>query len=169
MLEALDFLEVDSLPTNLATNKGVMMYLRTQDGEHEPGLYHTHNGEWVMIMRQKNPSFKGTIIGPRYGEAVQSITANGASTTVDLSLGSYIVLNLSVNTTVNFTNVPAAGTAAGFTLEVVYNGRTLAFAPTIRWHNKTVPTPTANGSDVFTLYSRDGSTFIGAQALKDIG
>ena len=169
MLEALDFLEVDALPDNLVGNKGVLMYLRTQDRDYVPGLYHTHDGEWVLILRAKNPAFTGTMRGPRYGEVVQNVTATTANTTIDVSLGSYIVLNLNVNTAVTFTNLPPAVTAAGFTVEVVYGGRTLTFTQTVRWHAKTVPTQTPAGSDVFVFYSRDGATLIGAQAMKDIG
>lgn len=169
MLEALDFLEVDQLPDDLASNKGVLMYLSVQDRTYEPGMYFSDGTSWNMFLRSANPAFKGTLRGPRYGEVVQNVTATTANTTIDVSLGSYIVLNLNVNTAVTFTNLPAAGTASGFTVEVVYGGRTLTFTQTVRWHTKTVPTQTPAGSDVFVFYSRDGATLIGAQAMKDIG
>lgn len=169
MLEALDFLEVDALPNDLTSNKGVMMYLRQQDGAHAPGMYYTDGTEWVLFLRAKNPSFTGSMRGPRYSEVVQEVNATTASTSIDLDLGSHIVLNLTVNTTVTFTNVPATGTAAGFTLEVTYNGHTLTFGQLVKWPSKVAPVQTPAGTDVFTLYSRNGSTFIGAQALKDIG
>lgn len=170
MLEALDFLEVNQLPDDLASNKGVLMYLAVQDRTYEPGMYFSDGTSWNMFLRSANPAFKGTLRGPRYGEIVQTITANSANTNIDVSLGSYIVLTLAQATAVTFTNLPAAaGTAAGFTLEVVYGGRTLTFTQTVRWHAKTVPTQTPAGSDVFVFYSRDGATLIGAQAMKDIG
>jgi hypothetical protein len=169
MFEALDFLEVDALPNDLVSNKGVMMYLRLQDGVNAPGMYYTDGTEWNLFLRAKNPNFLGTMRGPRYGEVVQTVTASAGSTTIDLSLGSYIVLTLNVASTITFTNIPATGTAAGFTLEVIYNGNVLSFAQTIKWPTKTVPTQTAAGSDVFALYSRNGTSFIGAQAMKDIG
>jgi len=169
MLEALDFLEVNQLPDDLASNKGVLMYLAVQDRTYEPGMYFSDGTSWNMFLRSANPAFKGTLRGPRYGEVVQNVTATTANTTIDVSLGSYIVLNLNVNTAVTFTNLPPAVTAAGFTVEVVYGGRTLTFTQTVRWHTKTVPTQTPAGSDVFVFYSRDGATLIGAQAMKDIG
>lgn len=169
MFEALDFLEVEALPDDLATNKGVMMYLNQQDRDYVPGMYYTDGTEWNLFLRAKNPQFDGTIKGPRYGEVVQTITASAATVNIDVSLGSYIVLTLGVNTTVTFSNLPPAGTAAGFTVEVIYGGRTLTFAQTVKWHKKTAPAQTAAGSDVFAFYSRDGSTLTGAQAMQDIG
>lgn len=169
MFEALDFLEVDALPLDLVSNKGVMMYLRLQDGVYAPGMYYTDGTEWNLFLRAKNANFLGTMRGPRYGEVVQLVTATTGATTVDLSLGSYTVLTLNVNTTVTFTNIPATGTAAGFSLEVVYGGMVLTFAQAVKWPKKTVPTQTVAGTDVFAFYSRNGTSFIGAQALPDIG
>lgn len=169
MLEALDFIEVVELPDDLAANKGIMMYLNQQDRDYVPGMYYTDGTEWNLFLKAKNPQFAGTIKGPRYGEVVQTITATTANTNIDLSLGSYVVLTLNVNTAVTFTNLPASGTAAGFTVEVIYGGRTLTFTQTVKWHKKTAPTQTTAGSDVFAFYSRDGVTLTGAQAMQDIG
>lgn len=168
MLEALDFLEVDALPLDLASNKGVMMYLRVQDGEFSPGMYYTDGTEWNLFLRAKNSNFSGTMRGPRYGEVVQSITAAGP-TTIDLGLGSYIVLTVNAPSAITFSNVPASGTAAGFSLEVIYNGNAITFTQAVKWPAKTAPTQTVAGVDVFALYSRNGTSFVGAQALKDIG
>ena len=169
MIEALDFLEVDQLPDDLASNKGVLMYLAVQDRTYEPGMYFSDGTSWNMFLRSANPAFKGTLRGPRYGEIVQEITANSATTNIDVSAGSYIVLTLAQATAVTFTNLPAAGTAAGFTLEVVYGGFALTFSQTVKWNEKTTPTQTPTGTDIFAFYSRNGSTLIGAQALKDFG
>lgn len=169
MFEALDFLEVTALPDDLPSNKGIMMYLSQTDRDYEPGMYYTDGTSWILFLRALNPNFKGTLKGPRYGEVVQTVTANSASTNIDVSQGSYIVLTLGANTAITFTNLPATGTAAGFTLEVIYGGFAATFAQTVKWHTKTVPTQTPTGSDVFAFYSRDGATLIGAQAMKDIG
>lgn len=169
MFEALDFLEVEALPDDLAANKGVMMFLNQQDRNYVPGMYYTDGTEWNLFLKAKNPQFSGTIKGPRYGEIVQTVTASSSTTNIDVSLGSYIVLTLGVNTAVTFSNLPPSGTAAGFTVEVIYGGRTLTFAQTVRWHKKTVPTQTPAGSDVFVFYSRNGTTLVGAQAMQDIG
>lgn len=169
LAEAIDFLEVDTLPTNLATSKGVMLYLNKQDGTNVPGMYYTDGTGWVLFMRAANPQFAGSMKGPRYSEMVQKVTATAATTSIDLSAGSYIVLTLSVNTTVTFTNLPPDGTAAGFTLEVIYGGKTLAFAQTVKWPTKTAPTQTTAGTDVFAMFSRDGATFVGSLGMPNIG
>lgn len=169
MFEALDFLEVDVLPDALVSNRGVLMYLRTQDRTFVPGMYYTDGTEWQLFLRAKNANFTGTMRGPRYGEIVQEITADAATTTIDVSLGSYIVLTLGRNTAVTFSNLPAAGTAAGFTVEIIHAGFTATFSQTVKWNKKTAPTQTVAGTDVFAFFSRDGASLIGAQALEDIG
>lgn len=169
MFEAIDFLEVTALPDDLPANKGIMMYLAQPDRDYEPGMYYTDGTSWILFMRAISPVFKGTMRGPRYGEVVQEITANSATTSIDVSQGSYIVLTLAAATDITFTNLPVSGTAAGFTVEVIYAGFALTFSQTVKWNVKTAPTQTPTGSDVFAFYSRDGATLIGAQAMKDIG
>ena len=96
-------------------------------------------------------------------ENKQAITASGATVSIDLSQGQYIILTLSATvTTMTITNWPA-NTVTRLTLDVRSTG---AFNITgwgsAKWAGGTAPTVTSgNGSkDVFVLFSGDGGTTI---------
>jgi hypothetical protein len=118
---------------------------------------------------------------PLFGNArdkVRNITANTATTTIDLNTGdeaTVFKVTIAANTTITFTNPPPApsGEIFNFTLITINDataGRSMSFGNTIQWANKTLPprTTTANAKDVWGFYV-DGGVYAGALSIEDQG
>ena len=102
------------------------------------------------------------------------MTANGATTTIDLSSGNVIYMTQSANTTVAFANTEG-------NTDVVYlirtkddtgTARTITWPSGVVWNNYTEPTlfsvnkPAAYEAQVFKLTTRDnGATWYGKEML----
>lgn len=82
-----------------------------------------------------------------------------AAAAIDLATGNYFTKTITAATTFTLSNVPAAGTAISFILDVT-NGS--AFAITwfsgVKWAAATAPTLSASGRDVLGFFSHDGGT-----------
>ena len=82
-----------------------------------------------------------------------------AAAAIDLATGNYFSKTITGATTFTLSNVPAAGTAISFILDVT-NGS--AFAITwfsgVKWAAATAPTLSASGRDVLGFFSHDGGT-----------
>ena len=82
-----------------------------------------------------------------------------AAAAIDLATGNYFSKTIAGATTFTLANVPAAGTAISFILDVT-NGS--AFAITwfsgVKWAAATAPTLSASGRDVLGFFSHDGGT-----------
>jgi len=92
----------------------------------------------------------------------QTVTADGATTSIDLSAGHIITLNQSANTTLSISN---AKTAQLITIIRIKDSnatsRTLAWPDSISWNGGTAPTlvdsnPSGGESDQIQLLTRDG-------------
>jgi len=109
-----------------------------------------------------------------------STTATTYSTTFDCEDANVFDTILSANTTVVFSNPPAAGsatdsTAYGMSLKVIQDsgasGYTVTWPTSVKWPAATAPTLTATASavDQFVFYTKDGGTnwygFTAGQAL----
>ena len=118
----------------------------------------------------------GELVVQSYNETYQSVSSSSNTTTVNCETGNVFASTLSENTTFEFTNPPASGTAYGFSLKIVQDasasGYTLTWPTTIDWPNSTVPTltSTANAIDQFVFYTHDGgSNWYGFTAGQNLG
>lgn len=149
-----------TIPTGLpsqATNAGKFL---TTDGT---------NASWVTYAM---PSWL------KYAQDVKrSGSASTATTTIDLAAGdeaTFFKITVAANTTVTFTNFPAAaaGEVFSFTLMTVNDataGRTLAFGNAVKWSGGIVPprTTAANGVDIYTFFY-ENSVLYGSLAMIDV-
>jgi hypothetical protein len=111
-------------------------------------------------------TFTGDIKALTYITTVPaSITANTAATTLDLSTGNILKVNLGANTTISV-NSASVGT---YILEIIQNGTYTVAWPTLnwKWSGGTAPTITAtNGkTDIITIVY-DGTTYF-ASAVQN--
>ena len=64
-----------------------------------------------------------------------------------------------------FSNVPPAGDAVFWTLEIINGGsQTLNFPAAVNWPGGSPPAFTSAGTDIITFYTRDGGTTVHAAA-----
>lgn len=89
---------------------------------------------------------------------------------IDLATGNYFTKTISGATTLTVSNVPAAGTAASFILELTNGGSaTITWFASIKWASAVAPTLTTSGRDVLAFFTHDGgTTWNGIVITKDI-
>jgi len=134
--------------------------------------------EQITIAEVSGPgdlSVSGEILADVYNETHVSVTSASNAATVDCSAGNVFSHTLTENTTFGFSNVPASGTAFGFSLKLTQDsgasGFTVTWPAAIDWPEATAPTltATASGVDQFVFYTHDGGTtwygFTAGQAL----
>lgn len=101
--------------------------------------------------------------GARYTE-LNSALASASTTTLDCSLGNTFTVTMGVSATLAFSNVPASGRMYRMTLIVTQNGTggfTLAFPAAVKWAggaSAPAVTTTANKTDIFEMFTKDGGT-----------
>ena len=111
-----------------------------------------------------------------YLESKRSVTASTTTTSIDLNNGdkaSVFKVTMGSNTTITFSNPPAAagGEVFSFSMITVNDGtagRTLAFGNTIKWAGGILPTRTtaANAVDVWTFFI-ENSVYYGSLSIID--
>jgi hypothetical protein len=91
-----------------------------------------------------------------YTETVQAMAADD----VDCSLGSVHTKTISADVTLTFSNPPAAGKTAGFTLVLeMSNASVITWPATVKWaFGGVIPESTSTGTDIFTFMTIDGGT-----------
>ena len=102
-----------------------------------------------------------------------AVTLTGTSTTIDISVATNFVHDLTGATTYTFSNPASTGNASSFTLKIIQDStaRAITWPSTVDWAGGTAPTLTStnNGVDVFTFYTIDGGTiyygFTAGQAM----
>lgn len=131
----------------------------------------TDNGsDRVQVDGYTNTSLKVKI----YRDLVVSVTANTATTTLDLSLGNTFVVTIAANTTFAFSNVPSGTDVTAITIITVNDataGRAISWPASVAWAGGQTPTRTtaANKEDVYTLFTRNaGTKFIGSLAIANV-
>ncbi len=89
-----------------------------------------------------------------YGNAVAM--SAGA---IDVSAGTVFTKTIAANTTISFTNVPAAPATACVTLILTNGGAyTVTWPSSVKWNGGTAPTLTSSGVDILTFLTVDGGT-----------
>lgn len=108
-----------------------------------------------------------TIVGTTDTQTLTNKTLTGARETrvavaasnIDLLAGSFFTRTISGVTTLTVSNVPTAGTAVSFVLDLTNGGSaTVNWWTGVRWAKGTAPTLTAAGRDVLGFYTHDGGT-----------
>ena len=80
-----------------------------------------------------------------------------AASDIDLSTGNYFTKTIGGNTTFTVSNVPAAGTAVSFLLDLTNGGaHTVTWFSGVKWSLGAAPTLTASGRDVLGFFTHDG-------------
>ena len=89
---------------------------------------------------------------------------------IDLNAGNYFTKTISEATTLTVSNVPAAGTAASFILDLTNGGSaTITWWAGVKWKSGAPPTLTASGRDVLAFFTHDGgTTWTGLVVAKDV-
>lgn len=94
-------------------------------------------------------------------------TGLSGAVALDLSTADFFVLSITGGVTLTFTNVPSTGSVVFVTLEITSNGAGVSWPAAVKWSNGVAPTQ-SGGTDIYTLYTRDGgTTWYGARVLED--
>lgn len=110
---------------------------------------------------------------PRYTETVTNVSASSTQT-LDWSTRNVFNLTLVGNTTLAFSNPPAAGVMQAVTVILTQDGtgsRTVTWPASVRWSYSQAPTitTTPNYRDVFTFITYDGgTTYAGAYSMANV-
>ena len=126
-----------------------------------------------------SPTFTGTVnnssaltyFGPTKEKKV-SVTASTATTTLDLSTADTFVVTVAANTTFAFTNAPTDGSIKSFSIITKNDataGRAVAFPASVSFAGGQTPprTTAANGKDLWTLFTEDGTNFVASLSIQN--
>lgn len=93
-----------------------------------------------------------------------------AANDIGLSSANYFTKTISGATSLTVSNVPAAGTAASFILDLTNGGSaTITWWSGVKWAGGTAPTLTSAGRDVLGFFTHDGgTTWTGLVLGKDV-
>lgn len=92
---------------------------------------------------------------------------NVTALNIDLKLGNFFKKVVSTNSTFTFSNLPAAGVAYSFTLEVENTAGTISWPATVTWPRGVAPILTTGRTHLFTFTTTDGGVRWRAAALTD--
>ena len=107
----------------------------------------------------------------QYGETTNNLGNTGASPSINLANGNFVIATLNQNATFTFTGTTNQVTS--FTLYLLNDatpGRSIVWPAAVKWSGGTVPnrTTTANRADVYTFWSADsGTNWYGSLAQFD--
>ena len=93
-----------------------------------------------------------------------------AANNIDLSLGNLFTKTISGATTLTVSNVPTSGTVGYIILELTNAGSAIiTWFSGVKWAGGTVPTLTASGKDIISMYTHDGGTTWNVNSIqKDV-
>jgi hypothetical protein len=90
-----------------------------------------------------------------------------AALDINCSLGNYFTKTIAANSTFTFSNVPAAGTAYAFTLEVTHTSGAITWPASVQWAASVAPTLSTGKTHLFMFVTDDGGTRWRGAALVD--
>jgi hypothetical protein len=111
-----------------------------------------------------------TIVSIIAQDYVVSVTANSATTTLDLSQGNTFYVTMSASTTFAFSNVPTGSNLTNFSI-ITYNsagGYAISWPAGVTWSGGQTParTTTSGKSDIYTFFTLNaGSSIIGSLSI----
>lgn len=98
-------------------------------------------------------------IGQTYATAMLDTKVTMAASSIDLAAGNYFSKTIAGATTLTVSNIPAAGLAANFILDLTNGGSaTITWFSGVKWAGGAAPTLTASGRDVLGFFTHDGGT-----------
>lgn len=149
-----DFVDVAA-----ATSAFASLRIRSSSGTNP-----TSPNDGAMWWTGSQLSFRvsSTTRGIAFNPITQTVNATTATTSIDLSLGSIVILNLQTATTALTLTNPAVGTYIIIVKQDGTGGRLLTYTTTINWAGGVTPTltTTADHSDIETLVY-DGTNYRG--------
>jgi hypothetical protein len=146
--------------------------------------WNTFNGKQAALVSATNIKTVGGVSLLGSGDVAvasilenkRSVTASTTTTSIDLNNGDKATVykvTMASNTTITFSNPPAAGAGEVFSFSMMTvndatAGRTLAFGNTIKWAGGIVPTRTtaANAIDVWSFFI-ENSVYYGSLSIID--
>jgi hypothetical protein len=111
-----------------------------------------------------------TIVSKIAQDYVVSVTANSATTTLDLSQGNTFYVTMSASTTFAFSNVPTGSNLTNFSI-ITYNsagGYAISWPASVTWAGAQTParTTTSGKSDIYTFFTLNaGTNIIGSLSI----
>ena len=153
--------------------------ITTRDGAAPPlgslktgGLY-TFRYDGTNFQIEGSPpallNMPGELAVTEVNETVAQLSAGSGSVNVDMTTGTYFYRTITGAITLSFTNPPASGRAAAFTLELTNGGTNVTWPASVEWEGGVEPTLTTAGTDILTFVSRDaGTTWRGFVAALDV-
>ena len=105
----------------------------------------------------------GLVVDGPYKQTVEAVSALD----IDLATGNYFTKTINGNSTFTFSNPPASGTVASFTLELTHTSGTVSWPSSVKWPADTAPTLTAGKTHLFMFVTDDGGTRYRGAALAD--
>jgi len=102
-----------------------------------------------------------------YTEKLSTLTSSSGTATIDMSNGNHFEITLTENTTIAFSNVPAADAAPVllYVKQHASSAKTLSFPASVKWPSAVTPTMTTTlgYTDVYMFITRNGGTsYIGS-------
>lgn len=133
------------------------------------GKFVTTNGSVASWATAVTPSSTDTLTNKTVTGLKETKVAMAANN-IDLSAGNVFAKTISGATTLTVSNVPAAGVAATFMLDLTNGGSAaITYWSGVKWAGGTAPTLTAAGRDVLGFYTHDGgTTWTGLVLAKDV-
>ena len=105
----------------------------------------------------------GLVVDGPYKQTAEAVSALD----IDLATGNYFTKTINGNSTFTFSNPPASGTVASFTLELTHTSGTVSWPSSVKWPADTAPTLTAGKTHLFMFVTDDGGTRYRGAALAD--
>lgn len=144
----------------------------TEDSPQFTGIELGHASDTTLA---RSAAGQVTIEGVQIATASNSLTMTGKTLTglketkvdvsaaeIDLATGNYFTKTISTTTAFTVTNVPSAGTAVSFILDLTNGGSAAVSWSTgftsVKYAGGTAPTLTASGRDVLGFFTHDGGT-----------
>lgn len=127
----------------------------------EKDMFLKGDGTWgALPTNHVTTDTNQTITGVKtFGAGVYGNVVVMSAGAIDVSAGTVFTKTISANTTISFTNVPAAPATACVTLILTNGGAyTVTWPSSVKWSGGTAPDLTASGVDVLTFLTIDGGT-----------
>ena len=143
---------------------GAATFLATPSSANLAALITDETGTGLNVFATSPTLTTPTVTGTK-----ETKIAMGANA-IDLATGNYFTKTISAATTFTVSNVPTAGTAVSFILDLTNGGAgTITWWSGMKWVGGTAPTLTTAGRDSLGFFTHDGgTTWTGLVLGKDI-
>jgi hypothetical protein len=120
-------------------------------------------------MPKAGGTFTGEIVTLTMTYTESSLGNMSGTATLDLDVANCFYGTVTGAVTIAFSNVPATGQFVFVVLEIINGGSaTVSWPASIKWPGGAAPTLTTSGTDLISLYTRDGgTTWRATLALED--